>query len=487
MASPPETQTKSKAKSQAQSRGTAQPQSPVAPTRVRDTPEGTPLTMRRVAQTWWPLAAGWFLMTVEIPLISAVVARTVDPEINLATWGVIFSIALILASPVMMLLSASTAFCRDWPSYIKIRRYTWIITGGLTALHALIAFTPLYYFIAETLLATPAELVEPARIGLIIMLPYVPSLAYRRFNYGVLIRFGHSSAVTFGAMTRLGLDVITISIIFLLGGMPGAFLAATTFTLSVCGEAIYSGLRLRPVLRDELRQAPPNREQITARSFGAFFMPLVMTSMLQILIQPLGTAALSRMPDPILSLAVWPVVYGLIIMWTSSGMAFTEAVVVLLDQPRSTAILHNFTVRLGALMIGLLLIMNATPLTDIWFQTVAALPPDLAQIAGWVLWLALLLPGLSFLQSWYTGALVTERHTRGITEAMLVSLLVHAGILGFGIVWQEIPGLYIGSIALVAGHLTRTLWLWYRTRPAMRHLRARDDRLYPIGSPTSQQ
>lgn len=443
---------------------------------AQDVPPGTPLTMRRIAQTWWPLAAGWFLMTVEIPLISAVVARTVDPELNLAAWGVIFSIALILASPVMMLLSASTAFCKDWRSYIKIRRYMWLITATLTGFHALIAFTPLYYFIAETLLATPEEIVETGRIGLMIMLPYIPSLAYRRFNYGVLIRFGHSSAVTFGALTRLSMDVVTISMIFLVGGMPGAYLAATTFTLGVCGEAIYSGLRLRPVLRDQLRHAPPNQEIITARSFTIFFIPLVMTSMLQILIQPMGTAALSRMPDPISSLAVWPVVYGLIIMWTSAGMAFTEAVVVLLDQPRSTALLHNFTVRIGALMIGLLLIMNATPLTDIWFQTVAALPPELAQVAAWALWIALLLPGLSFLQSWYTGALVTERYTRGITEAMLISLLVHAGILGFGIAWQEIPGLYIGTIALVAGHLTRTLWLWYRTRPAMRHLRARDER-----------
>lgn len=442
----------------------------------RNTPPGTPLTMRRIAQTWWPLAAGWFLMTVEIPLISAVVARTVDPELNLAAWGVIFSIALILASPVMMLLSASTAYCKDRESYLKVRRYMWIITGALTGLHALIVFTPLYYFIAETLLATPEEIVETGRIGLAIMLPYIPSIAYRRFNYGVLIRFGHSSAVTFGALTRLLLDVVTVSVIFLVGGVPGAYIAAGTFSLGVLGEAIYSGFRLQPVLRKQLDLAPPSNEIITARSFTVFFAPLVMTSMLQILIQPLGTAALSRMPDPILSLAVWPVVYGLIIMWTSAGMAFTEAVVVLLDQPRSTAMLQNFTIRIGALMVGLLLIMNATPLMDIWFQTVAALPPDLANIATWVLWIALLLPGLSFLQSWYTGALVTGRHTRGITEAMLVSLVVHAGILFYGIVRQEIPGLYIGSIALVAGHLTRTLWLWYRTRPALRHLHARDER-----------
>jgi hypothetical protein len=281
--------------------------------------------------------------------------------------------------------------------------------------------------------------------------------------------------------------VITIAVIFLVGGIPGAYLAAATFTLGVTGEAVYSGLRLRPILRHDLRQARPSGEVITPRGFTVFFVPLVMTSLLQILIQPLGTAALSRMPDPILSLAVWPVVYGLIIMWTSAGMAFTEAVVVLLDQPKSTAMLQNFTVRIGALMVGLLLIVNATPLSEIWFQTVAALPPELAQVAVWVMWAALLLPGLSFLQSWYTGALVTERHTRAVTEAMLISLIIHAGILGFGILWQEIPGLYIGSVGLVVGHIIRTLWLWYRTRPAMRHLRARDERSSSHPLPTASE
>jgi hypothetical protein len=433
----------------------------------------TPLTMRSITKTWWPLAAGWFLMTVEIPFLSAIIARHPEPEISLASWGLVFSIALILASPAMMILSASTALSRDWVNYRQVQRYMWTITLLLTTLHALIAFTPLFDLLVVGLLAAPAEIIEPARLGLVIMLPYIAGLAYRRFNYGVLIRFQHTRSVTLGAMVRLLTDLVCVGILYLLGVQSGVIIATVTFTTGILAEAIYSGLRLRPVL-NELRVVPPTNQVITLNSFAKFYIPLVMTSLLMILVQPIGTAALSRMENPLESLAVWPVIYSLIILWSSAGTAFTEAVVILLEQPRAVTALHNFTMRMATIMVGSLLLMNVTPLAQIWFENIAALPPEMSPIASWSLWAGLLLPGLAFLQSWYTGTLVNMRQTRGITESVAVSLIVHGGILYAGVIWGQAPGIYVGIVGLVAGHVARTVWLWVRTRDAMRSLRARE-------------
>ena len=73
----------------------------------------SPLKLKDIFQTWWPLAAGWLLMTAEIPLITAVVARNPDPKIHLAAWGIAFPLVLIFGSPVMMFLAASTASSYD--------------------------------------------------------------------------------------------------------------------------------------------------------------------------------------------------------------------------------------------------------------------------------------------------------------------------------------------------------------------------------------
>ena len=42
------------------------------------------LSQGRILRTWWPLAASWLLMGVELPILTAVVERMADGDINLA-------------------------------------------------------------------------------------------------------------------------------------------------------------------------------------------------------------------------------------------------------------------------------------------------------------------------------------------------------------------------------------------------------------------
>ena len=104
--------------------------------------------------------------------------------------------------------------------------------AALTVLHALIAFTPLYYVVVRGLLGAPEEIVEPARIGLQIFLPWTWTIAYRRFNQGVMIRFGHSRWVGAGTVVRLtaGLSVLAAGLVILSQVQgPLAYLAAWAF------------------------------------------------------------------------------------------------------------------------------------------------------------------------------------------------------------------------------------------------------------------
>ena len=435
----------------------------------------SPLTVRRIVRTWWPLAASWLLMGAELPVLSAVVARLADPEINLAAYGgVVFPLALVIESPIIMLLAASTALSRDWGSYVKLHRFMMLTSASLTALHALIAFTPLYYVVVRGVLGAPAEIVEPARLGLMIMLPWTWAIAYRRFNQGVLIRFGHSRAVGVGTVIRLISDGAVLLTGYLVGVLPGVVVATSAVAAGVVSEAVYTGLRVRPVLRYELRGQPAVGPPLTYRAFFLFYIPLVFTSLLSLLVQPIGSAALSRMPDALASLAIWPVVTGLVFMLRGLGIAFNEVVVALLDEPRSAAALSRFTAILATLTTAGLLVIAATPLSHFWFAGVSALSPRLAALAGGALWLALPMPALSAAQSWYQGAILHSRRTRGITEAVAVFLLVNGVILFAGVAWGGATGLYVGLMSMVISTLLQTGWLWQCSRAARRAAGDRD-------------
>ncbi len=407
-------------------------------------------------------------------MLAAVAARKADPAVNLAAWGVVFPLALILASPVTMLLAASTTLSKDTASYRTLRRYMLVLAGILTTIHAVLAFTPLFYLLVEDVIGVPAQVVEPARLGFQIMLPWSASLAYRRFNYGVLIRFEHTRAVTLGAIIRLACDVAAMLVLFYLFDLPGIAVAAGIIVVGVISEAIYAKIRVRSVLRDELSIAPPVADPLRLPSFVSFYVPLVMTSLLAILVQPMGSAALSRMPNPLASLAVWPVVYGVLIVMMSAGLAFTEVTVVLLEKPGAVKPLQRFAVRLALIVVGLLLIMNITPLARLWFGRVVSLPAELIPMARAGLWIAMLAPGLTVFESWFSGVLLHSRKTRGITEAMILGLAVLSSVLAFGITTHVAKGVNVVALAMVCGAIARVTWLWLRTRPARRRIIAGD-------------
>jgi hypothetical protein len=425
--------------------------------------------IRRIVKTWWPLAASWLLMAIELPAISAFMARLANPEINLAAYGgIVLPLALIIESPILMLLAASTTLSRDWASYQKIRRFMFIAGLALTLLHIAVTFTPLYYVLVQGVLGAPAEIVEPGRLGLMLLLPWSWSIAYRRFNQGVLIRFGYSRDIGVGTVVRLSAETIVLIIGYLSHSQPGIAVGAAGVAAGVMSEALFIGWRVQPVLREKLRPAPPVEHELTARSFGAFYIPLVMTSLLSLLIEPIGSAALSRMPNALASLAVWPVIHGLLFMLQSPGIALNEVVVTFLDQPGATRPLRTFTSILIVVTTTLLLLMAATPLSLLWFSQVAALSPGLVDIARTGLWLVLPMPAMAALQSWFQGTILHSRRTRGITESVVIYLVVVGGLLFAGVAFRQVTGLFVALVAFCAGVVLQTGWLWLRSLPVIR-------------------
>ncbi len=435
---------------------------------------GHKLTTGEVFRTWWPLAASWVLMALEGPLQTVFIARLVDPKIHLAAFGsIVLPVAMFIEAPIIMLLSASTALCADHDAYRRIRRFMHGLSACLTGVHILIALTPLYTLVVVGALHAPAEIVEPGRIGLIILIPWTWSIAYRRFNQGVLIRFGRSLTVGVGTLIRLGANAVVLSIGLAVRGVPGTTLAAMAVTAGVLSEAIYAGLRVRPVLRSQLPQvsdAPP----MTSRSFLRFYVPLSLTSLIFMGIRPMLSAAVGRMPNALDSLAVLPVVYGLVFLFRSVGAAYNEVVIALLDRPGASIALARFARRLALATTLGLLVVTATPLSRVWFESISGLDPSLAGLARSGLWLTLLLPALAATQSFLQGIILHSRRTRSITEAVFVYLVSSLIVLTIGVAWGGTSGLFVALASMAVGELLRAIWFFWRSRAARHALRERD-------------
>jgi hypothetical protein len=421
--------------------------------------------LRRVFRLWFPLALSWGLMGCESPLFTMFVARMAEQEVQLAAWGsVVFPVALVVEGPIIMLLAASTALCVDGEAYRKVRRFMLWSSGLLTALHAAIAFTPLYYWVASGLIGAPDEVLEPGRLGLKIMLPWTAAIAYRRFQQGVLIRFERSRLVALGTAVRM-LTVVG----FLAGGRaleigPGIVVGSLAIAAGVTAEAVFAGLCVRPVLRERVFPAAPSDEPLTRGSFLRFYLPLAMTPLLTLLIQPAGSAAMSRMPEALPSLAVWSSVHGLVFLLRSTGFAYNEVVVALLGKPGAEAALRRFARLLAVGTSGLLAVLALTPLGEMMFRGVYGLQPELAALAAAAILFAVPMPAYQALQSWFQGVLVHHRRTRGITEAVVLYVLTALAGLSTGVAWGGWTGILFAVCTFVTGGILQTAWLARRAR-----------------------
>ena len=92
---------------------------------------------------------------------------------------------------------------------------------------------------------------------------------------------------------------------------------------------------------------------------------------------------------------------------------------------------------------------------------------------GGLWWLALS-PATTAWQSYWQGALVHSRSTRGVTESVVVLLAVTAAVLAAGVAWQGAPGVYFAAAGMLLGGAAQAVWLGIRARDTLRAVVARD-------------
>lgn len=121
------------------------------------------------------------MMSVEGPFLSAIIARMLNPEFNLAAYGVAFSFALIIESPVILLMTASTALVKNLYTFTKLRNFTYALATIETALILILIIPSIFYFITISLIHLPVEVAGLTHKAIIVLIPWPGSIGYRRF------------------------------------------------------------------------------------------------------------------------------------------------------------------------------------------------------------------------------------------------------------------------------------------------------------------
>ena len=429
-----------------------------------------PLAYRRIFAFWLPLAGTWLMMAVEGPYLAAIIARLPAATINLAAFGVAFAFAIIIESPVIMLMSASTALVEDAASYRALRRFALGLAGLVTAVQLLVLLPPVFDAVAG-LLRLPAGVAELTHGALAILLPWPAAIAYRRFRQGLLIRHHQTRRVAYGTVIRVTAMSLTAIGTFLATGLPGASVGALALSAAVVTEALASRLMSRKIVAELLDRPRPAARMapLRLRALVRFYAPLGLTTFIALSAQPLVTFFMGRARFPVESLAVLPVIHGLTFIFRAVGLSYLEVVIALLGPRREHfARLRNFAGLLAVAATAGLSAIALTPLANVWFRTVSGLSRELAEFALLPLAILAVFPALSVALHLQRGVLVHARHTRPTARATALEVLTVAAALAVTIHGLGLTGAVAASIAILAGRVVGVSWL---VAPCFRVLR----------------
>ncbi|MYA34756.1 MAG: hypothetical protein F4164_06885 [Gemmatimonadales bacterium] len=458
---------------------------------------------RRIFAFWAPLAATWLMMAVEGPYLAAVVARLPDPTLGLAAYGVAIALAVLMEAPVIMLLSASTALVEDAVSYRRLRTFAHGLNAFSTLMLLVVLVPPVHRGLMLGVLGLPEELARLTYGALWCFLPWPAAIGYRRFWQGVLIRSGRTRLVAGGTVVRLVSMSVAALAFAIATDLPGAAVGASALSFGVVMEAAVARWMARDAIRallvpagrradaadpvtvssdphdiaeigrvgvstaDPASGAGTEGGELSFGEIGRFYVPLMLTSLIGIAIQPMLTFFMGRAASPVESLAVFPVVHSLGFIFRSVGLSFQDAVIALLGRRNEGyEEIRRFAIGLGATLSGILALLAFTPLSHLWFVHVSGLTPELASFAIPAARVLTPVPFLGVLLSLQRGTLIRHRTTGPIivgTAAEITAVAIVFVAVGWGLGWVGATAAFTGFLL---GRLTANIYLTPKVRAA---------------------
>jgi progressive ankylosis protein len=427
--------------------------------------EPTPHSLRRLFAFWMPLSASWMLMGLEGPFLAAVIARIVDPKINLAAYGVAIALGMLVESPIIMMLSAANALVRDRQSFLQLRRFAYGLNGLLTLLMLLLVTPPVMALLTRRVLGLPLDVAQLTGKAMWMLIFWPGAIGYRRLYQGILIAHGLTRRVAYGTAVRLATMSAVAVVLTSLHIWPGAIIGTAALCCGVIAEAAASRFMASSCLR-RLALAPASGPPLRLDEIVRFYVPLAATSLLALGIQPLVSLFVSRGRLAVESLAVLPVVNGLAFLFRSAGLAYQEVAIALLDdRPRQRRQLARFAAGLGLGAAGGLGLLAFTPLAHLWFEGLTGLTPALSQLAIPAIRLLVGLPALEVLLAYQRSPLVLARRTPPITRATAIEVSLIVIVLAATVQPLGMVGVLAASLAMVIGRLGANAYLWRYRRP----------------------
>ncbi|WP_321337424.1 hypothetical protein [Breoghania sp.] len=371
----------------------------------------------------------WMIMAVEAPLVLSWLATRPMELTSIAAFGVFHSMGLLLEAPVLMLLPTATQLANGPKSAAAVHRHALVMISVALVVATLTTAVPsLRQWILAAGLGLSGDVLAICSVILPSLILWPAAIGYRRVLQGILLANKQSRAIAHASFFRFAGIAVTLMSGSVAGGLP-ALWAAAALICGVCCETLYTAWS---VWRVGFWRHGQEGEDIPV-SFSAFlrlFLPLSTSVMASLALPGCITAIIARSYDPVLSLAIFPVVHGFGFFFRAVGLAMQEVFIVGMKEGAQTRsavdALHWAFVLILVLLLG---IIGLTPLARLIFEHLMHLDAPFAAQAATTFVYAIPYPVLTLALSRERARRITTKTNFLIVPATVLEVALSLAIM----------------------------------------------------------
>lgn len=213
---------------------------------------------------------------------------------------------------------------------------------------------------------------------------------------------------------------------------------------------------------------PGSAERYSQKQILFFWAPLAATWVMMATEGPFLAAVIARLPDPTYNLAAHGVAFALAILIEAPVIMLMSAAASVVKDRVSYLKLRNFG---RALCLGttlLLLFVLWPPVYDFVMGSVLRVPQQVAEITYGALWFFIPWPWAIGYRRFLQGVLIRAGNTKLVAYGTVIRLfaMIFAALLGYFVL--EIPGAWVGAMALGTGVVVEAVAARFMVAPTIR-------------------
>lgn len=174
-----------------------------------------PLTAAYVLRFYWPLAVTIGIQALSRPIINLFVARGADGTESLAVLTIVYALAHLPYGWLNELKNLPPAFQRQDLDARIIRRFTAVCGLISFGTMALMFWTPVRFFLLETLIGVDHDFAVRCTVPLIIFSFFPLAVTIRSYLHGIALRDHRTGAIAPSGPARAGAIVIVVNVLAL--------------------------------------------------------------------------------------------------------------------------------------------------------------------------------------------------------------------------------------------------------------------------------